>query len=113
MSTPTLRPGHNRALTRTENEFLEQLRFRQHQSDGAQGAFLSALTPRRQTLIVRTMMHTYEIHPGMTKNQSTLDGLEAAGLIKIGPGQKLPAPFAPGGYGRPITITQLGRDTIG
>lgn len=108
----SLRPAHDRALTRTEREFLEQLRFREHQPGGAQGAFLFSLRQGRVGVIVRTMMNTYETHPQFTKNQRTIDRLEAAGLIQIGSLQRLPTPFAPGGAGKPVTITQLGRETI-
>lgn len=59
------------------------------------------------------MMNTYETHPQFTKNDATLRTLEQAGLIHIGPGQTLPKPFGPCGYGQPIAITQLGRETIG
>lgn len=113
MITNRARPGHDRALTRAESEFLQQLHFRRQQPEGVQGAFLFDLSLSRRGVIVRTMMNTYETSPRFTKNQRTLDALEAAGLIEIGPVQKLPDPFGPCGYGQPVTITQLGRQTIG
>ena len=67
------RPAHDRPLTRTEREYLQQLRLRQRQKDGSQGAFVFSLRRGRMGLIVRTTFNAYETHLRFAKNQRTLD----------------------------------------
>lgn len=110
MITNRARPGHDRALTRAEREFLEQLLLRDNPTDPN---FIFSLPRGRQGFIARMASGPYEVMFDLTKNQSTIDGLEHAGLITVDSGRKLPKPFGPGGYGYPIAITQLGRETIG
>lgn len=110
MITNRARPGRDRALTRAEREFLEQLLLRDNPTDPN---FIFSLPRGRQGFIARMASGPYEVMFDLTKNQSTIDGLEQAGLITVDSGQKLPKPFGPGGYGYPIAITQLGRETIG
>ena len=98
--------GHTRALTRTEKEYLLQLRFR---TDPDHPTYIFELRRSRWGLIVWTLMCTYEVASQFTKTRATLDALKRGGLIEIGPGQSLPHPFT-NGYGHPITLTAAGRE---
>lgn len=108
----TLVPTLGRALTQTERRFLERIAGLQQQPDAQIGVYLTTLTPRRSILIVRMPSGSYELDSTHVKNRSQIEKLEKARLIVFGTLQNLPEPFAPGGSGRPITVTEAGLNAL-
>lgn len=108
----TLVPALGRALTHTERRFLERIADLQQQPDAQIGVYLTTLTPRRSVLIVRTPVGSYELDGRHVKNRSQIEKLEKANLIAFGTLENLPEPFAPGGSGRPITVTEAGLNAL-